>query len=188
MIFVGFLKNVKSLIRRKLLYPLLRVKTQPEYKARGVAIGLAWALTPLVGIQMTTVLITWSLAKKLKWSFSLPLALAWTWITNVFTMIPIYYVFYVTGQILRGQWSHISGFHSVSVLIEDVFLKEASFMQKTNEFLQLFMKDWGISLFVGCIPFVIVGYILGYHLTMRFEKMRQKRKEKYGKISASQSN
>ncbi len=188
MIFTGFLNVVKSLIRRKLLYPLLRSKTSPEYKARGVAVGLAWALTPLVGIQMVTVLITWSLAKKLKWSFSLPLALAWTWVTNVFTMLPIYYIFYVTGQILRGRWSHISGFHSISVLMEDVFLKEASLTEKTNAFFHLFLNDWGISLFIGCVPFVIVGYILGYYLTIRFEKMRQKRKEKYGKIRTPHSN
>ena len=186
MMLADFSKSIKSLIRRKLLYPLLRAKTRPEYKARGVAVGLAWAFTPLVGVQMTTVLITWTIAKKLKWQFSLPLALAWTWVTNVFTMIPIYYVFYGTGQILRGRWSQISGFHSISGLMENVFLKEAPFLEKMNAFLHLFVKDWGISLFVGCVPFVIIGYIWGYRLTMRFEEMRQKRKEKYGKVSASQ--
>lgn len=176
--------SLKSLIRKKLIFPLLRSKSLPEQKARGVAIGLAWAFTPLVGVQMITVLITWGIAKKLRWHFSLPLALAWTWVTNVVTMIPIYYVFYVTGQILRGRWSRISGFDSVSTLMEDVFLSEASFLERTKEFLHLFVQDWGISLFLGCIPFVIIFYNVGYRLTMRFEEMRQKRKERYGKINA----
>lgn len=176
---------LKNLIRHKLIYPLLRSKSLPEHKARGVAVGLAWAFTPLVGVQMITVLMTWTVAKKLKWSFSLPLALAWTWVTNMVTMIPVYYVFYVTGQILRGKWERIGGFNSMSVLIKNVFLSDSSFFEKTKEFLHLFVQDWGISLFLGCVPFVVIGYIAGYSLTIRFENMRLKRKAKHGKINAS---
>jgi hypothetical protein len=99
------------LIRIRLIVPLLRSPHPPEYKARGVAVGLAWAMTPLVGIQMWLVFMTWVASRKFfKWDFSLPLAIAWTWLTNVFTMIPIYYIFYVTGQIIRWQVDSISGY------------------------------------------------------------------------------
>ena len=32
--------------------------------------------------------------------------------TNVVTMVPIYYVFYVTGQLMLGHWSDMWGYHT----------------------------------------------------------------------------
>ena len=76
----SFWQRIKRLLRLKLIIPLLRSPHPPEYKARGVAVGMAWAMTPLVGIQMWLVFMTWVIAKKIfKWGFSMPLALAWTW-------------------------------------------------------------------------------------------------------------
>lgn len=167
---------------------MLRSTAAPQEKARGVAVGLSVALTPLVGVQMVVVLLMWGIAKKLKWCFSLPLALAWTWVTNVATMVPVYYVFYVTGQIMRGHWHNITGYESIARLIEHVFAGDASFIDKTKDFIHLFVQDWGISLFVGCVPYVILGYIGGYCLTLRFEQMRKKRKEKNGTLRALKQN
>ena len=174
----SFSEKTKQVVHQKLIEPIIHSKSSTEEKARGVAVGLAWAMTPLVGIQMVTVTLTWLIAKKLKWSFSLPLALAWTWVTNVITLVPVYYVFYVVGQFLRGKWSELTGYESVSRLIENVFLSEASFWEKTKEFITLFVEDWGISMFLGCIPFIIGGYIVGYRFTIRLEKIWQKRKGK----------
>ncbi len=168
-------RSGRILIYKRLIRPLIHSKALPEYKARGVAVGLAWAMTPLVGIQMALVVLTWGIAKKFKWHFSMPLALAWTWVTNVITLVPVYYVFYVCGQIMRGHWDDISGYGALSRLIERVFLSEVPMWQQFKEFFKLFVQDWGISLFVGCIPFIIGGYIFGYKLTMRLEEMRKKK-------------
>ena len=71
------------------MIPIKRSKHPPEYTARGVAIGIAWALTPSIGIQMVFCFITWLVAKKIfKWDFSVLIAMAWTWTTNVVTAIP----------------------------------------------------------------------------------------------------
>lgn len=174
----SFYEKTKKLIHQKLIDPIIHSKLSTEEKARGVAVGLAWAMTPLVGIQMAAVTLTWMIAKKLKWSFSLSLALAWTWMTNVVTLVPVYYIFYVVGQFLRGKWDELTGYESVARLIEGVFLRDASFWDKTKEFITLFVEDWGISMFLGCIPFIIGGYIVGYRLTIRFENMWKKRKGK----------
>jgi len=48
----SFMENMRRLLRLKLLIPLRRSPHSPEYAARGVAVGMFWALTPLVGIQM----------------------------------------------------------------------------------------------------------------------------------------
>ena len=98
-------------MRYKLLVPMKRSPHPPEYTARGVGIGIFWALTPLIPGQMYLVFMTWL---ALRWSkrtdFNVLIALAWVWTTNVFTMGPVYYTFYVTGEILLGRWSGMTGY------------------------------------------------------------------------------
>ena len=174
-----FIQQVGRLIKKQLIIPLLRSPHPPEFKARGVAVGLVWAMTPLVGIQMWLVFMTWLIAKKVfKWSFSLPLGLAWTWVTNVFTMVPVYYVFYVTGQIMRGNWGRISGYDNLKEIIAETFLADYSFIEQWVLFFKLLLKDWGVSMAVGCLPWAVVCGLGSYYLTMKYERMRQKQRER----------
>lgn len=166
-------------LKHKLIIPLIRSKHPLEFKAKGVAVGCAWAMTPLVGIQMWLVFMTWVISKRLfKWDFSLPLALAWTWISNVFTLVPIYYVFYVTGQIMQGEWGDISGYGTLTAIIQETFLSEYTFAEKWALFFKLLLKDWGLAMVIGCIPWMFFGSILGYYFTERFEESREKRRAK----------
>lgn len=171
---VPILQKTGRVLKYKLIIPLIRSKQPPEFKARGVAVGFIWAMTPLVGIQMWLVFVTWVVAKRLfKWSFSLPLALAWTWVSNVLTMVPIYYVFYVTGQMMRGQWSNINGYEVLSGIIRNAFLADYTFSEKWSLFFKLLLKDWGVAMVIGCVPWAVVAYVAGYYFTMRFEKRWQ---------------
>lgn len=165
--------KIGRLIYQKLIEPLIRSKKPPIYKARGVAVGLAWAMTPLVGIQMFLVTFTWGVLKKFKWHFSLPLALAWTWITNVATLVPVYYVFYITGQLMRGNFDDITGYDALKDLIARIFLSEEPFMKQMEAFCELLFIDWGVSMFIGCIPWVIISGFLGYHLTLKFIQKKE---------------
>lgn len=168
-------KKLKSYLFKKLIQPIIHSTKPIEYKARGVAVGLAWAMTPLVGIQMALVGITWSIAKIFKWKFSLSLALIWTWVTNVITLPPVYYIFYVTGQMLRGNWEDISGYGTLKNMIETIFLSDIAFIEKFSKFCELFFIDWGVSLFIGCVPWVIIVSWAGYLLTIKYEKKRLKK-------------
>ena len=171
-------QRIKRLLRLKLIIPLLRSPHPPEYKARGVAVGMAWAMTPLVGIQMWLVFMTWVIAKKVfKWGFSMPLALAWTWVTNVFTMIPIYYIFYVTGQIMRGDIHDISGYGKLSGILHETFLSDLEFTQKWGLFFKLLAQDYGVSMMLGALPWAIALSILSYRFTIRFEQKRLERRK-----------
>ncbi|MGN1063628.1 MAG: DUF2062 domain-containing protein [Alphaproteobacteria bacterium] len=162
------LKKVGRLIKYRLIVPMWRSASPPEHKARGVAVGFAWAMTPLVGIQMWLVLMTWAAAKKVfHWSFSLPLALAWTWVTNVFTLVPIYYIFYVTGQIMRGKWESIGAYGGLRQTIADTFTADMSWSKQGELFFKLLLKDWGLSMAVGCLPWAIAAYVCGYYLTLK---------------------
>ena len=67
----NWIQNIGRLFKKRLLIPIIRSPHPPEYTARGVAIGTMWAMTPLVGIQMWLVSMTWLFYKKfLKTSFS----------------------------------------------------------------------------------------------------------------------
>ena len=166
-----WLQNFGRLLRLRLIVPIIRSPHPPEHTARGVAIGTLWAMTPLVGIQMWLVSMTWFFYKKvLKSSFSLPLGLAFTWITNVFTMVPVYYVFYVTGQMMMGHWDSISGYSHLKSIIHQTFMSDLSFKDEWILFFKLLLQDWGIAMIIGCIPWMILGYWLGYRLTLQFIK------------------
>ncbi len=174
-------QNIGRLCKKRLLIPIIRSPHPPEYTARGVAIGTMWAMTPLVGIQMWLVSMTWIFYKKvLKTSFSLPLGLAFTWISNVFTLVPIYYVFYVTGQMMMGHWDSISGYSHLKSIIHQTFMSDLSFVDEWALFFKLLLQDWGLAMIIGCTPWMIVGYWLGSHLTLQLLKdyhiLREKRR------------
>ncbi len=175
----SFWENLKRITKMRLVVPLLRSPHPPEYKARGVAVGLAWAMTPLVGIQMWTVFMTWIVARKVfKWHFSLALGIAWTWVTNVFTMIPCYYIFYVTGQLMRWRVESISGYQNLSRIIQNTFMSDLTFGEKWTLFFKLLLEDWGLSMAIGCLPWAVLFAVLGYRMTLRFEKARLARRKR----------
>lgn len=51
--------NVKRILLRRLIAPLVRGKHPPEYTARGTAVGLLIAFTPTLGVQMELVFLLW---------------------------------------------------------------------------------------------------------------------------------
>ncbi len=85
----GPMTNLGRLTRYRLIIPLKRGQMPPEFVARGVAVGLAVAFTPTVGIQLIAVLGIWALAKALgpRFNFHLIAAMAWVWVTNIFTIV-----------------------------------------------------------------------------------------------------
>lgn len=174
-----FLENFKRLLKMKLIVPMMRLNLPPEVKAMGIAVGLFWAMTPLVGIQMWIVFMTWVFFRRvLHIDFSLVLGIAYTWVTNVFTMIPVYYIFYVTGQIMRGNFNEISGYSHLAGIVRETFMGDLSFVDKWLLLFKILLKDWGVSMAVGCLPWAIVSAIVGYYLTLKFEKYRLERRNK----------
>ena len=173
----GFWQRMKRLSRLKLLIPLRRSPHSAEYSARGVAVGMFWALTPLVGIQMYLCLMTWFAAKIFKdQEFSLVISFAWTWVTNVFTMLPIYYVFYATGQIMMGQWDNISGYETFLHSWHAAFTADNGFLHAVLQLLGMLARELGISMLIGCLPYAILGTWLSYSLSLKYIRRRRRKK------------
>jgi uncharacterized protein (DUF2062 family) len=173
--------SLKRGAKYRLVIPIKRSKHPPEFTARGVAVGMLLAMTPTIGIQMFMITGVWAFCNKvLKWPFSLVAGLGWTWTSNVFTMIPLYYLFYVTGQLMLGNWGDISGFADFSHLVKEAMNHpELGFWGATKFWLSNLFKGWGIPMFVGSIPWAIfsswLGYQIAYNYVVRYREKRAQR-------------
>jgi len=178
-------ERLRRMVRYRLVVPLKRSRHPPGYVARSVSVGLFWAMTPTVGIQMAMVLVHWLAVRKLgRWDFNVIHAWAWTVVTNVVTVVPVYYAFYVTGQLLLGRWDDLtgySGFQSLwnasidatdygghfGGLLQQAWNYFAGVLVSAWNFIIVVMKNWGVPMLVGCIPYAVVSAWLGYSWSMR---------------------
>ena len=159
-------------IRYRLIIPLQRSIHPPEHSARGVAVGLAWGLTPTVGVQMLFVFVCWVLARRLlKWDFSIILAMTWTWTTNVVTLVPCYYLFYMTGQIMLGRFDDLSGYGEFVNFFDSYQVIDNPMMGSLERFWAqtvAIFEGWGLPLVIGCLPWSALGTWAGYVWSLRF--------------------
>ncbi len=65
--------------------------------SRGVFIGLFWGFIPMP-MQMAAVLATTPFIR-----FNVPIAISMVWLSNPFTMPPMYYMEYLTGNFILGR-------------------------------------------------------------------------------------
>jgi uncharacterized protein (DUF2062 family) len=164
---IPFSARMGRLVRLRLTVPLLRARHAPEQAARGTMIGLIWAFTPTFGVRMPLVLLTWLVARHLcRWDFSLLLGIAWTWTTNALVTLPVYYGFYVTGQILLGRWHDLGGFNAFQALW-------APLHRADPEPILDLLLDWGLVLWLGALPWATLMGWLGYRCSLQLLRRRQ---------------
>ncbi|TDQ83181.1 hypothetical protein A8950_1466 [Dongia mobilis] len=165
----GFWQRLSRLLRFRLAIPMLRSRHSPEHAARGTMVGLVWAMTPSVGIQMPLVFVTWIIGRRLfNWDFSLLLGLAWTWVTNAFTLVPTYYLFYLTGQVMLGHWGDLSGYERFAATWGEAFSPDLTLWQQVVIMGRVLLLDWGVAMWLGSIPWAIVSGWLGYRYSLKF--------------------
>jgi uncharacterized protein len=168
------LQRLKRLTHLKLVVPLLRSQHPPEHTARAVMVGLFWAFTPLIGIQMYLVGLTWALGRwHHRFGFNLLIALAWTWVTNVFTMLPIYYVFYIVGQFMLGNLDAATGYDKF-VRAWQAALDAEGVVGPLIAYAEVVATEQALPLVLGSIPFSLGGAWLGYRWSLRYVIQRRK--------------
>lgn len=172
---------LSRLFRYRLVIPILRGKDLPDYTARGVGIGVAVALTPLVGVQMPIIAGIWSILRLLRpaWTFNLVVALAWTWVTNVFTVPIVYYVFLQTGNLMLGRWDSLTGFGLFSDRLDQILGQDVSGIMAIWTYFAAMMDEWGLPLFIGSLPWMLAGGWFGYRWShIYIEKFKTARRER----------
>ncbi len=172
----GRLAGLGRLVRYKLVVPMKRSPHPPEYTARGVAVGMFLGLTPLVGVQMPLVMILWALGKlNERTNFHLILALAWVWTSNVFTIVPMYYTFYITGQIMLGRFSDLSGYSSFAKAFNFEAWQTGNFWETITNYLAYVAETFGLPLGIGWLPWAILLAWLSYRISLKLIKGRRAR-------------
>lgn len=183
----GWLNGLSRMIRYRLHIPMKRSIHSPNFIARGVMVGTVWACTPLFGLHMLGAFLTWLVTNKLfRWNFSLVNALAWTWTTNVFTVIPCYYLFYLTGQLMLGRFSlgHEAGqgFEAISAQIDAA--DNLGLWDIVVAWFNSLLSNVGAPLAVGWIPWAILCGWVAYRLSLSFVISHRKHRKHRAKYKA----
>ncbi len=172
---------MQRLLRYRLMVPLLRAKHPPEYTARGVLVGLLVAMTPTVGVQMPICLAIWFILRLAwpAWDFNVVIAMAWTWVTNVFTLGPIYYLFLITGQLMLGEGSSSSGYEAFMASLQETLSADAGLVESLWVYTVDLFEIWGIPMFLGSIPWALIAGFVGYRWSLKFlQRVRTRRLRK----------
>ncbi len=174
------LKRAQSLVRRRLIIPLFRSPHPPEYTARGVFIGVLVALTPTVGVQMAIVGVMWVALRAIhsRFDFNLIIALAWTWITNAVTAPFVYYAYIVTGRVMLGRWDELRGYATFADRFHQSLPKDAGTLETVWLYVVNLFDSFGVPLFVGSIPWTLLGAWLSYRWSLKLTRVYQARRER----------
>ena len=173
--------RIQRLILYRLIMPVLRAKTPPEYTARSVLFGMLVAMTPTVGVQMPIVFLIWLPIRYLRpqWNFNVVVAMAWTWVTNLFTLGPIYYVFLVTGRLMLGAEGGLTGYDEFAAMLQKSLDTDAGIVESLWIYTVDLFRIWGVPMFVGSIPWAILASWLSYRWSLRLvNRFRRRRQEK----------
>jgi uncharacterized protein (DUF2062 family) len=164
-----FVTRARRWIRFRLLIPVLRSRHSPEFTARGVANGVFWGLTPTVGLQTIEIVATWFAGKKLlRADSSLVQALIWVWVNNPLTMVPMYYLFYVTGLWLTGRSGTATGYGAFMDMWTRADLGWLERITTTAAAV-------AVPTTVGCLPYAIAGAFASYWWALRIVRRRRRR-------------
>lgn len=161
----GFFKPIARYINYKIIIPMKREKRGPEYIARGTAVGLFFGFAPVVW-QMNFVLVAWLIGRFFKWHFSLPIGLAWTWVSNTVTNIPLLYLYYIIGHFIIGEGKP-GGYKTFLAFFNDGLWNG----------IKLLAKGWGVPILIGSSILMVISAVVGYFLAFRYAQMRDKRRE-----------
>ena len=90
-------KNKIDIFLEKYKLPKAYLSVNRKMITRGVAVGLFWGFIPMP-MQMLAVMTTTPFLR-----FNVPIAISMVWLSNPFTMPPMYYMEYLTGNFILGK-------------------------------------------------------------------------------------
>jgi len=158
-------------LRDFFIYRVLHVDDTPHRIALGVAVGIFVTWTPTIGFQMVlTVLICWLLgANKL-------VGVPFVWISNPFTLVPVYYPNYMLGcWLLGGNYARFSFIEALTrKLPEGWWAKIVAWWTHMGEaFWRVFAPLWVGSIIVGLV-LGAVTYPLIYYAVVAYRRHRHR--------------
>lgn len=162
------MKFVSERVRRYLqnardfcVYRVLHADDPPHRLALGIAIGVFVTFTPLIGFQMVlSVFLAWLLrANKI---VGVPIV----WLSNPFTMIPIYYPCYVVGCKVTGTPVVSDDWRSIQGDWQQLLQEPTTRWVDKVRFWWDSLVDFMGPLWVGCMVVAAVSGVLAYYISL----------------------
>jgi len=159
-------------IYANLIHPVINSVAPVQQVSWGVAVGMFVGLTPTMGVQMYIVMMIWFFARYvLRIRFNLPVGAALVWITNPVTVIPIYYMFLVTGYPVLDML----GLRNGDALTYEIFASRLQFImdsggtgQVIEQGTQFLLVELGWPMLVGGFVYAMPVAIFSYFFTMKW--------------------
>jgi len=169
-------KNIENIVKERIINPIIHSNDPVSEVSLGVAVGVFLGLTPTVGVQMYLVAMVWTIYRYIfKKHFNLPVGMAMVWISNPITMVPLYYLFLLTGYLLLSTQNTLS--YELFTEILTRISEKNSTLEMIIEGTRFLLIDLGWPMIVGCIVYAIPGFIISYLITFRILTLHRKTKQ-----------
>ena len=163
------LSKFTNVFYERIIKPLKEAHSPREEIALGAAIGMFWALNPLVGIQMYLTTANWLIFKLFKIRFHLPIAIAMVWISNPLTVPFFYYAFYITGIYFLKLFNlhyEILSFEKFNMIIQTS--RSMVFFDGVWFWIKFLLDDFGIPALVGGLVWAIPSAFATYPVVYKY--------------------
>lgn len=159
-------RSLKALYKRivtKIMRQARRMTLSKGVIARSMAMGMVVGFSPTVGLQIVICLIIILILNRLtgRYLFDMVVAAVGTLVVNPLTMVPTYSLYYLIG--CRAV--------TCSTVVE--FQSEHQVHQMLTT-----LGDGALAIFVGSLPFMIVGAPVGYLIGRGIERFLERRVER----------
>jgi uncharacterized protein (DUF2062 family) len=154
----GIVSRCRGFLYRHLVQPLILSKHPPWYDARGVALGLFVGLAIPIGGHLVTLALL-----RIALRFHFLVAFAFSAVNNPFTMIPLYYGYYLLGALMLGKTAGID--YELFGRVMHPVMGSSYFWEALAGFGQLskeILVNWSVAAVVVSLPVAVVGYMVTY--------------------------
>lgn len=162
-----------GLIYRKVVQPFLQTHDPVSEMAMGAAIGIFFGLTPTVGVQMYMVTGLWLLFRFFRrLRFNIVVGMAMVWISNPVTMLPMYYLWYVTGiriEEVFGLGGRMLEYSAFGARMEHFSTQgDQSWLDWLLSTSTVLLVDMGWPMMVGSMVYAVPGFLITYPMVVIF--------------------
>lgn len=156
-------RSLKALFRRivtRIMRQGRRMALSKGVISRSMAMGMVVGFSPTVGLQMVLCLIIILVINRLtgRYLFDVVVSVVGTLVVNPLTMVPTYTLYYLIG--CRAT--------SCTTVVE--FESEYQVQQMLTT-----LGDGALAIFIGSIPFMLVGVPVGYWVGRLIERFLERR-------------
>lgn len=166
-------------VYNNLIKPILTSVAPVREMSWGVAMGFFLGLTPTVGIQLYLTTLVWAVCRYLfRFMFNLPAAMTIIWISNPITMIPLYYVFLLTGNAICDPLNipYVPLTYETFYNRFSAIVNQESVWASISEGMRFLVMELGPPILLGSLVYAVVMAVIGFFATEIILTRYRKRK------------